>query len=93
MLPDSKDPIEVNLSQFLSQAELLATFHNIRDMALAGKTPVVMFDEFDSVFEQAELGWLKYFLAPMQDGYFLENGQQHTLKNAIFIFIGRTSST
>jgi len=93
MLPDAKEPIEVNLSQFMSHSELLSTFHNIRDMALAGKTPVVMFDEFDSVFEQAELGWLKYFLAPMQDGYFLENGQQRTLKNAIFIFIGGTSST
>ncbi|KAJ4111475.1 hypothetical protein NW768_011829 [Fusarium equiseti] len=66
---------------------------SMRDKALAGKTPVVLFDEFDSVFEQSELGWLKYFLAPMQDGYFLEDGQQRTLKNAIFIFIGGTSAT
>ncbi|RFN44934.1 pathway-specific regulatory protein nit-4 [Fusarium flagelliforme] len=93
MLPGSKDPIEVNLSQFMSHFELLSTFHNIRDMALAGQMPVVMFDEFDSVFERQELGWLKYFLAPMQDGYFLEDGQQRSLKKAIFIFVGGTSST
>ncbi|RBR25735.1 uncharacterized protein FIESC28_01488 [Fusarium coffeatum] len=92
MLPDAKGPIEVNLSQFMNHSELLSTFHNIRDMALAGDMPVVMFDEFDSVFEQQELGWLKYFLAPMQDGYFLEDGQQRSLKKAIFIFVGGTSS-
>ncbi|RGP69260.1 pathway-specific regulatory nit-4 [Fusarium longipes] len=91
MIPSFKDAIEVNLSQFMSHSELLATFHNIRDQALSGPTPVVMFDEFDSVFERQELGWLKYFLAPMQDGYFLEDGKQHSLKNAIFIFIGGTS--
>ncbi|KAJ4252487.1 hypothetical protein NW762_011088 [Fusarium torreyae] len=88
-----EDLIEVNLSQFLTHSELLATFHRIRDLSLNRKTPVVLFDEFDSVFERQELGWLKYFLAPMQDGYFLEDGQQHTLKEAIFIFIGGTSST
>ena len=93
MLPGSKNPIEVNLSQFIAHSELLSTFHNIRDTALTGQMPVVMFDEFDSVFERQELGWLKYFLAPMQDGYFLEDGQQRSLKKAIFIFIGGTSST
>ncbi|KAI1073208.1 hypothetical protein LB507_010798 [Fusarium sp. FIESC RH6] len=93
MLPGSKDPIEVNLSLFMSHSELLSTFHNIRDMALAGQMPVVMFDEFDSVFEQQELGWLKYFLAPMQDGYFLEHGQKRSLKKVIFIFVGGTSAT
>jgi hypothetical protein len=32
---------------------------------------LVFFDEFDSSFE-VKLGWLKYFLAPMQDEVFRE---------------------
>jgi hypothetical protein len=36
------------------------------------------------------MGWLKYFLAPMQGGTFLENGREHPLGGAIFVFAGGT---
>ncbi|CAD6452653.1 1d819d3b-0677-4269-a0f7-1ae4b957d4fe [Sclerotinia trifoliorum] len=93
---DFRQPIkelEVNLSQFLEYSDLLAIFHTIRDITLRGEIPIVLFDEFDASFKNNPLGWLKYFLAPMQDGNFLDNGQVRPLGRGIFIFIGGTSST
>lgn len=90
---DECKPIEANLSQFQEYSDLVAVFHKVRDVALKGQTPVVLFDEFDSSYDGDDLGWLKYFLAPMQDGEFLDSGSVRPLGRAIFIFIGGTSST
>jgi hypothetical protein len=88
-----KDPLEFNLSQFTSIDELITSFHKVRDVALEGVIPLVFFDEFDSSFNQEKLGWLKYFLAPMQDGYFRDGENKHPLGKAIFVFAGGTTST
>ncbi|KAE8310440.1 hypothetical protein BDV41DRAFT_388598 [Aspergillus transmontanensis] len=87
------EKLEFNLSQFLEYSDLLAAFQSIRDRTFTGKVPVVMFDEFDCSFGGKALGWLQYFLAPMQDGKFLERGQLRPLGSAIFIFVGGTSPT
>lgn len=84
--------IDFNLSQFRSVDDLIAAFHKVRDIVLIGKLPLVFFDEFDSTFEE-NLGWLKYFLAPMQDGNFREGDSTHPIGKAIFVFAGGTSST
>jgi hypothetical protein len=81
-----------DLSQLSTTAELITVFHKVRDICLAGKLPLVFFDEFDSCFE-GRLGWLKYFLAPMQDGVFREGDSLHSIGKAIFVFAGGTSST
>lgn len=81
-----------NLSQFNSTDELVKAFHIARDYSLQGKLPLLIFDEFDSDF-RGELGWLKYFLAPMQDGMFREGENEHPIGKAIFVFSGGTSST
>ena len=81
--------LEFNLSQFTDVADLVAAFHLVRDKALGGATPLVFFDEFDAAF-RGELGWLRYFLAPMQDGRFLEAGAAHPLGASIFVFAGGT---
>ncbi len=81
-----------DLSQLSTTAELIAVFHKVRDICLEGKIPLVFFDEFDSCFE-GRLGWLKYFLAPMQDGVFREGDSLHSIGKAIFVFAGGTSST
>jgi len=88
--PDDVEKIEFNLSQFKSIDELTATFHRIRDLSFGKKVPLVFFDEFDCDFN-GELGWLKYFLAPMQDGVFLEGDTLHPIGKAIFVFAGGTS--
>jgi hypothetical protein len=86
-----KPPVlEFNLSQFTGLGDLITAFHLIRDQALSGIAPLVFFDEFDSKFGSEELGWLRYFLAPMQDGKFRESGHTHPLGGAIFAFAGGT---
>lgn len=90
--PDIVEKIDFNLSQFNSVNDLIAAFHRVRDLTLEGKLPLVFFDEFDSEFE-GKLGWLKYFLSPMQDGKFREGDAIHPIGKAIFVFAGGTSST
>lgn len=85
------EKIEFNISQFQSLKDLISAFHKVRNIVLKGKIPFVFFDEFDSTLEGESLGWLKYFLAPMQDGCFREGETDHPLGKAIFVFAGGTS--
>lgn len=90
------DVLEFNLSQFTALADLTAAFHLVRDRAVRGEVPLVFFDEFDSPFDTqfgGDLGWLRYFLAPMQDGNFREGGHAHPLGAAIFVFAGGTRAS
>ncbi|HEX8691198.1 MAG TPA: AAA family ATPase [Longimicrobium sp.] len=83
------EPLEFNLSQFQVLDDLSDAFHQVQDRALAMKgAPLVFFDEFDTTFGGEPLGWLKYFLAPMQDGTF--RGRHHIFRvpRAIFVFAG-----
>jgi len=84
--------LNFNLSQLSTPLELINAFHKVRDFCLEGKLPLVFFDEFDAGFEE-KLGWLKYFLSPMQDGVFREGDSLHYIGKAIFVFAGGTSST
>lgn len=79
--------LEFNLSQMSDSKELFSAFHQIRDAGLKGDLPLVFFDEFDTLMGN-KLGWLKYFLAPMQDGEFRENAIAHFIGRAIFVFAG-----
>lgn len=92
--PDRKsEPLTFNLAQFSSIDQLTEAFHKVQDRALAlDETPLVIFDEFDCSFPK-RLGWLKYFLAPMQDGMFRGRGEDYRVGRAIFLFAGGTSST
>jgi len=79
-----------NLSQFESPEELQNAFHQIRDLNLQSKTPLVFWDEFDTPCQGRALGWLQYFLAPMQDGEFTDHGLTHPLGGGIYVFAGAT---
>lgn len=85
--------LEFNLSQISTTSDLISAFHQIRDSGLKGYIPVVFFDEFDSKLDGVPLGWLKYFLAPMQDGEFRENDVSHFIGRAIFVFAGGTCNS
>jgi hypothetical protein len=90
----SKNMLVYNLSQFDSASQLTEAFHKIQDRALElSEPPLVMFDEFDCKLGDTELGWLRYFLAPMQDGEFLGQSGQYKIGRAIFMFAGGTSTT
>lgn len=80
-----------NLSQFTDAEELLAAFHQVRDVVLSGKMPLVFWDEFDANLDDQQLGWLRYFLSPMQDGTFQDGQITHPIGRCLFIFAGGTS--
>ncbi|MHB8766014.1 MAG: RyR domain-containing protein, partial [Deferrisomatales bacterium] len=82
-----------NVSQFLGYADLAAALQKVRDVALRGAVPFIFFDEFDADEGGRPLGWLKYFLAPMQDGQFREGQALYHLGKAIFVFAGGTRAS
>ena len=83
--------LSFNLSHFANPSELLGAFHQVRDVSLAGKLPLVFWDEFDSPLDGLPLGWLRYFLAPMQDGEFQQGEITHPIGHSIFVFAGGTA--
>jgi hypothetical protein len=85
-------PITFNLSQYQTPDQLADAFHLVRDLVLKGKIPLVFFDEFDASLG-TRLGWLRYFLGPMQDAEFLDRGTPHPIGQSIFVFAGGTCST
>jgi hypothetical protein len=91
--PDKIEPITFNLSQFDSPGDLLSALHRVRDIGLGGRIPLVFWDEFDTTLGNTHLGWLRYFLAPMQDGKFQQEQIIHPIGRAIFVFAGGTSSS
>jgi hypothetical protein len=87
-------PMEIktfNLSQFQAQTseDLNNALHQVRDIGLSGKLPLIFWDEFDT----DKLSWLRRFLEPMQDGTFLEGQVTHPIGKAIFVFAGGTCNS
>ena len=78
--------LEYNLSQYddSSLSYLIKIFHDIQNYTILNKIPIIFIDEFDTNNYQ----WLKYFLMPMQDGVFIENGVKRPLGKCIFVFAG-----
>lgn len=89
--PGEIKELTFNLSQFGGTEDLLDAFHQVRDKALSGKIPLVFWDEFDTALQHQPLGWLRYFLVPMQDGEFQEGQLIHPIGRSIFVFAGGTS--
>jgi len=89
---DSKG-LEINLSQLSDGDSLMEAFHEVQDRALVEDLPLVVFDEFDSLpgVQPQPFGWLKLFLAPMQDGTFVRKVKTYHIGRAIFLFAGGVS--
>jgi len=88
IFPDRIELVTANLSMMRDGKEFYATLHRVRDHVLKSRLPVVFWDEFDCNFGGEKLGWLKYFLAPMQDGVFQQGTDLHRIGRAIFVFAG-----
>ncbi|KAI1097943.1 hypothetical protein F4804DRAFT_326086 [Jackrogersella minutella] len=86
------EPLSYTLSPSWDYSTLQGIFYQIRDFTSSGKIPIVFFRDFDTDLQSEPLGWLKYFLAPMQDGKFFDNGHYRPLGRAIFVFVGSASS-
>ncbi|GLA14586.1 hypothetical protein AnigIFM62618_001023 [Aspergillus niger] len=78
--------MECDISKMSQYNQLKEKFYEIRDEALTRNMPLVFFKNFDSDFGSEKLGWLKYFLAPMQDGEFFDHSSRHPIGRAIFVF-------
>jgi hypothetical protein len=57
------------------------------------KIIVFIFDEFDSSRSTEPLGWLRWFLSPMQDGQVLVEGKPLLIGKCVFVFTGGTAET
>jgi hypothetical protein len=93
LLPGHLEVLEFNLSQFAGQQRLPGAFQAARDATLRQQLPLIFWDEFDTALADQPLGWLRHFLAPMQDGEFSEGESTHPLGPAIFVFAGGTSAS
>lgn len=82
--------LEFNVAQFKGIVDLGVVLTRVGSLNHQGKTPLVFFDEFDCVLDKQPLGWLKYFLAPMQDASFYDANQTIEIGRAIFVFAGGT---
>lgn len=91
--PGEIKTLTFNLSQLGRPEDLLDAFHQVRDMALSGSIPLVFWDEFDTSLDGMQLGWLRCFLAPMQDGEFQEGQITRPIGKSIFVFAGGTSDS
>jgi hypothetical protein len=86
------EPPVINLSQVSDTKELLGRVMS----GLAGQTgatPALFFDEFDTPFNETPLGWLRWFLSPMQDGVLPDLGGPVKIKRAVFVFAGGTAES
>jgi hypothetical protein len=82
------ESLECNVAQFRSVDDLGDALTRAASINNQGKIPLVFFDEFDCECDSTRLGWLKYFLAPMQDGTFYGAKQTIHVGRAIFVFAG-----
>lgn len=92
LAPGKIDDLEFNISQFESPEKIIDALHQVRDIGLSGLIPLVFWDEFDTSLGEIPLGWLRYFLAPMQDGAFRDDQVVHPIGRAVFVFAGGTSA-
>jgi hypothetical protein len=93
LLPKNTPVWTFNLSEFQTVSELSRAFHIVHDLTRDGTMPLIFFDEFDCTLNGSMCGWLKYFLAPMQDGKFNDGSDIHPIGRAIFVFAGGTKSS
>jgi ATPase family protein associated with various cellular activities (AAA) len=91
--PAAEKPLTFNLSQLTSIDALNDAFHAVQHRVLSSDdVPLVFFDEFDASFA-GRIGWLKYFLAPMQDGVFRGKAADYSIGRAFFVFAGGTAAS
>lgn len=82
----------INLSQCGDPQDFFEALDEAINCA-KGRIPLVFFDEFDSELDGISRGWLRYFLAPMQDGEYTTKGRTRLIDRAVFVFAGGTAHT
>ena len=82
----------INLSQYHEPNEF---FEALREglQVKSNRIPLIFIDEFDADLNGVPRGWLRYFLALMQDGEFTLNGKKCEVSGAVLVFAGATASS
>ncbi len=82
----------VNLSQYHEPNDF---FEALREglQVKSNRIPLIFIDEFDADLNGTPRGWLRYFLALMQDGEFTLNGKKCEVSGAVLVFAGATASS
>ena len=82
----------MNLSQYHEPNEF---FEALREglQSKSNLIPLIFIDEFDADLNGVPRGWLRYFLALMQDGEFTLNGKKCEVSGAVLVFAGATASS
>ena len=86
----NSEPIIYNLTQFNDQNNLIDAFKEIQEHVLKGEIAFVIWDEFDTYYNNNKCGWLPSFLMPMQDSKFFDGKKSCDLGKCIFFFVGGT---
>ncbi len=89
--------LEANVSQWTDVRSLTRQLHRVRDSALEQREddviPAAFFDEFDAQREGRDVGWLRFFLMPLQDGMYMDGDDKFHIGKSIFIFAGGVTTT
>ncbi|MEO8589210.1 MAG: AAA family ATPase, partial [Flavobacteriales bacterium] len=92
-LGDRVEQMSFNFGPYTKREQFVSDLHRIRDTALLGRTPFVLFDEFDSSVEGEAYGWFRHFLEPVNEGVFLDAGFNHPVGPAVLLFTGGTCNS
>ncbi|MFC1675923.1 AAA family ATPase [Planctomycetota bacterium] len=93
-IPKWKDHLKfttINLTQIADVRALADALLQSSKAAMSNNIPIVFFDEFDAPRNGFSLGWLSWFLAPMNDSMWRLDGRTEKLEKAIYIFAGGTT--
>ena len=78
----------INLSQCKSVEDVLPFLRSSRVEIDETQFAVYFFDEFDGPLDKQQFGWLKYFLAPMENGNLPRGNQSFQFGQSLFVFVG-----
>ena len=84
---ENSSQVYKSLKEVRKNCNILENEHNSKVV------PFVFVDEFDAPHRGIPLGWLNWFLAPMQDGEFGQGEELVQLPKAVYFFAGGTSET
>lgn len=88
-----KEPFLFNVAQFTTPDDLATALIRVKEVAVDPVVPLAFFDEFDASLDEQELGWLRFFLAPMHDGQFKHQKETLSVGRAVLVFAGGVSNT
>ncbi|MBI5249106.1 MAG: toll/interleukin-1 receptor domain-containing protein [Desulfomonile tiedjei] len=72
-----------DLSNFRDLEEFTKALHQVREIGISGKIPLVFWEGFDA----NHFRWLEFFIPIMSSGSFVDNLKKYQIGNSIFAFI------